>query len=184
MRKTILTIGLLLACATIAGCGGDEGDEGGSATSGSDTATGNSGANAGSSDQETSSGADSEFARQANTICKQASRKILVGISTTEVKDPSGEPDRQASNVKVIETVLVPSLEEEVRKIGALEIPSENEQEVEAFLAATTQITEDAKSQPSAWSESGSPYAAAERRAAEAGIEECPVTSVAVDEGN
>lgn len=119
------------------------------------------------------------FVSQANTICKEASGKMaaqLASISSRESAKPGYDHDK--TQIVLVEEAFIPALEEELRKIRALGIPSDAAKEAKALLQAYERGIAKTKEQVQAVAKSAVPYEGAELAAARLGISECPIAPV------
>jgi hypothetical protein len=148
----ILVVGMMVSGLLTGGCGGGDGGQVDKAS----------------------------FVEEANAICKQASGKLAAKttlISRRESANPNA--DFNETQVTLVEDGLVPSMEEEMRKIHALGIPSDAKREVEAFLAAYEKAIADIKKDPKAATGTTAPYEPVELTGTAFGVSECPISAVA-----
>jgi hypothetical protein len=119
------------------------------------------------------------FAEQANQICKRISGKLLAdlaAIGRREAIKPGYNAEE--TQIGVVTDALVPRLEEELKEIRALGVPTDAKKEAKAFLVAMEKGIDNAKSKPKATLKGYIPYQGAEVIATSIGLIECPITAV------
>jgi hypothetical protein len=185
----ISILGSLILCLLIAGCGGSDGSGGGnssSSSSGSSTSSNeaSSGGSAeGSGESESSSIDKATFVAQADEICEQTSGKLAAEV-TAILQTADAKPNndtfkgRTATQVTMVKTALIPGLEAELEEIRELGIPSEGEQQVQAFLKSIQKVIDKAEANPADFAVSPSPYEGAELAGRRYGLTECPIAVV------
>lgn len=151
-KRLFALLGALAALAIIvAGCGG-----------GSD------------STESTSSLTKAEFVKQGNAICAKGNEEIEEGFEKfgkehgfSKEKEPS-----KAELEEAVETVVIPSVNNEVESIRALGPPDE---EAEAVLDAAEAALEKGEEDPEQFlkEESAGPFAKANKLAREYGLTKC-----------
>jgi hypothetical protein len=133
---------------------------------------------AGCGDDETSTESSStaasitkeEFLTQANEICAAGNKEIDAGAQEAF---SGGKPSKADIEQFATETLL-PSVESQVEEIRALGVPAGDEDQVNAILDAADQAVEETKADPTlAASESGDPFAEANKLANDYGLNEC-----------
>jgi hypothetical protein len=145
-----------MAIAALAtGCGGsdDNSESASQAADSGSTANAESGSSTGSSteaeaaeseDEQSEGGSSSDstaFVREANAICEGAAVAVLTFEPSQRVKEGKGKTFDEAA----IPGALVPGFEAVVAEVGDLEAPSEDEEQVEAFLEALEEDVEEVK---------------------------------------
>jgi hypothetical protein len=115
------------------------------------------------------------YIEQANAICKRASGKLaaeLTSISSREEAKPNYDYTR--TQIVIVNQALVPILENELKELRALGIPSEAKKDVEAFLAASQKGIDKTKANPAVVPAGHAPFLASEVPATKFGLKECP----------
>jgi len=121
------------------------------------------------------------FVEEANKICRQASGELAAktaSISQRRSTNPNADYDE--TQIMLVEDALVPSLEEELKKIRALGVPDDAKREVEAFLNAYQEAIEEIRKDPKAATGTVAPYESVELTGTAFGISECPVAAVSL----
>jgi len=142
--------------ALVAGCGG------GSDSTGTETTT--------------SSLTKSEFLKQGNAICARGNTEIEDGFEEfgKEHNFSKKHEPTQAELEEAAETVLIPSIRQELDDIRALGAPQGEEAEIEAILAAAEKALKKGEEDPGAMIEEGEgPFAEANKLAREFGLVKC-----------
>jgi hypothetical protein len=129
----------------VAGCGG-----------GSDEADGKDAASTGSTDAAAPSKA--EFIRQVDAICTRGKKQVETEFASylkknkiKEIGEKGESPaDAESHEIAVIETIAIPELQEQIEELKALQPPSDDEDEVEAFLDATEEGLSKGEEEPQA----------------------------------
>jgi hypothetical protein len=132
-------------------------------------------AGCGSSDKsgEKSSITKAEFVKKGNAICAQGNKEIETQGQKVFGKDPNKKPSK-AKLEEFANTVLLPSVEDQVNKIRALGAPKGDEAKVKAILDAADQGIQKGKQDPLSLTNEGSdPFADANRLAKAYGLKVC-----------
>lgn len=140
----------LVAFGVVSGCGGDS---------------------ASSSDQELTK---AQFVRKANTICTQKGAQIKVEGGRIIRAGNAHGADVQA---RIMDQIIVPNLQAEIRELDALEGPAADRQRIDGIVAAIQQSVDRLRSAPpidasSSFKETH-PYRPGEELAAEYGLTAC-----------
>jgi hypothetical protein len=145
MRKSIVVL-LFAALALVAGCGDDEGDDGGS---GDDSAT----------------LTKAQYLEQGNEICAKYNKQL-------EDLFPQipGQPG-SASFDSFAEEKIVPVLETQISEVEALPAPEGDEDQVDEIFAAANEGLDNVREDPSAIA--GDAFAEANQLANAYGLTEC-----------
>lgn len=150
---TALIVALLATAVLLAGCGG------------------------GSGDSSTASISKEEFIKKASVVCKKGTARMQHAVLKflrhgREVKRPT-----TAQSVKLVGTVIVPSVQQEIKEIKALGVPSGDEEKVNAIVGALEEGVETAENDPQAVVKGSSDvvFGIASRIASEFGITACGV---------
>lgn len=137
MRSRLLTLTVTMAIVTaiVSGCGGDGGSSntGGSSGSGPDESV------------ASTSRSSTEFATQANAICRREKRRLL-GRLVSYQKQHGSSPSREKLEESEAKAVLYPSMQtqiDEVRKLGVQ--TGEGNDQLEDFVRATEQAIDIAR---------------------------------------
>lgn len=123
----------------------------------------------GGSDAEASADAKAAFVKQANAICAERGAEVRTkGVSI--VKNAGSGPEA-APTRELVDDVVVPAFEKEIRELGALEPPPGDAEQVEAILSATQELIDRLQADPS---ERGIyPYRRVEDLSAAYGLSKC-----------
>lgn len=129
-----------------------------------------------SSDDTTASLTKAEFIAQADAICKKGNGEIESEFESfakeNDIKE--NEEPSKAQGAELVETVLVPNVEnqsEEIRDLGA---PSADEEEITAMLDALDEGVEEAEAEPeTVFTSKTDPFGPANKIAKEYGLEVC-----------
>jgi hypothetical protein len=150
----ILIVGLLIGGLLTVGCGGGGDSE--STDTSIDKAT---------------------FVKRANVICEKTSGRMTAetkALSQKEFETPSNQ-----SIIRIISQVAVPGLESELKEIQALGLPSEEMQQIQAFLRSLQKAIAVARAKPFVFANGESPpYEAAELASRRIGLSACPVATI------
>jgi hypothetical protein len=152
-RGPIALIAALLVAALLAGCGGG-GDE-----------------------SSTGSISKAEFIKKASVVCKKGTERLQHAVFKflrhgRELRRPSN-----SESVRLIGTVIVPSVRQEIKEFKALGVPSGDEEKVDAMVGALEEGAETAENDPQAVVKGSSDvvFGIASRIATEYGIKACGV---------
>ena len=108
------------------------------------------------------------YVKEAETICAQSSGRLAAEVTSGQLESPT----------RIVEVMLIPSLETELEELHALGIPKEAKREVQTFLKAAQNVIDIAKANPGAFVEAVSPYEATELAGRRFGLVACPITPV------
>jgi hypothetical protein len=149
--RGVLTIGALLAVASIVGCGSGE-------------------------DPSTTTGAVSKaaFVKKADAICKQGIERMQRQIFA-ELRTKNGiRKPRPSEYEALVGKIIVPSVRTEIHQLRALEIPDGDEERVDAMIGALEEGLETAEDNPEAVAASSDVvFGIASRLAGEYGLTVC-----------
>ena len=150
MRLIALVAGALAIFLVVAGCGG------------------------GDSDSSTASITKAEFIKQADAACKKSEEEIQNDFAVYIKKHEDLKNPTEADYAELVETILVPNVDQEVEDIRALGAPSGDEDQVEAMLEAREESVKTAEDDPQlVLNESDKVFAKASKLAKEYGLEGC-----------
>lgn len=179
---------ILAVASLIVGCGGGDSTAGssgggesaaarGGGAAGRGEATGEGGGAAGGGEApgegaEAGAGESGRtaFVSQANGICEGTKRKFEAGAKAV-VEKTGGKEDTLA----LVESALVPALEDEVEELRQLEVPQGDEKEVEAIFAAIEKVVAKAKQSPKTIAGEPYPYQEIESLGSRYGLTSCPI---------
>ncbi len=120
-----------------------------------------------------------EFIRQADAICRNTREAIIEG-SVPEIEKVAGTPEMRQVELKLISSLLVPTVEKEVEDIRALGAPAGDEAKIEKILKLTEEAIAEAKTEPLTYTQ-GAGYKQGAEHFGEAyklslkyGMKECP----------
>jgi hypothetical protein len=115
------------------------------------------------------------FIKKVDAVCKNGTERMQRAVlkflkQGRELKRPS-----TAESVKLVGTVIVPSVQQEIKEIKALGVPSGDEEKVEAIVGALEEGVETAEDDPQAVVKGSSDviFGIAGRIAGEYGIAGC-----------
>lgn len=112
--RSVMFFSLTLALAALAaGCGG--------------------GSSSSSASAEDAVAAKERFIEEANKICEQDKSKVPEGF-TAYLKQHEGKEPKEEVFAGMIETVLLPVIEEDLARLKKLEAPPEDKKEIDEFL--------------------------------------------------
>jgi ABC-type Fe3+-hydroxamate transport system substrate-binding protein len=129
-----------------------------------------------SSSSSTASLTKQQFIAQADAICKKGNTEINEGFESfaKENNVPQNQEPSKEQGKEIVETVLVPSLQEQSEGIRALGAPSGDEDEVSAMLDSLDESIEKAEDDPEALFDSKSdPFAKTNELASDYGLKVC-----------
>lgn len=112
------------------------------------------------------------FVKEANEICKETGKKINEGANEAVEQ---GEGSEAEQLIGVITDVAVPLLETEIEELRALGIPTEGEEQVNAYLENLEEIVEGARNDPAKFGRTEDPYEKAQDHGDPYGLTRCPV---------
>jgi hypothetical protein len=121
MKKVSLLIGVLIALSLVVGCGGG-----------------------GSDDQPPTK---AEFIRQADAICKAATKKIQDGFNEAAQRNTPRSKESAAAT-QFVDDVMAPTYQRQINEIRALGAPKGDEKQVDAMLTAMQEGLDSGKEQP------------------------------------
>ena len=152
MKKTGLLTALAVAVAVIvAGCGG------------------------GSSSSTTASITKAEFVKKGNAICTAGNKRVQSEFEAFAKESglKEGEEPSQAQSEELAETILLPSVSQEVEEIKALGLPEEEAEGAEAVIESAEESIEKGEEDPAALVSSGKTFAETNELAHEYGLTVC-----------
>jgi hypothetical protein len=167
---TIIVAGVSAVLSSAAGCGDDD-SSGGNV---SDTA-----AQAVAPDPgNISISSKAQFVKVANGICRSSERRIESGVAAFEKE--TGQTLEQLQNEDGIQrlhrAVFAPALQEEVRELRALEVPSGERSAIDAVMTAIERsIHASGGEAPSSTAEYAKRFSRARKLASSYGLTGCPV---------
>jgi hypothetical protein len=157
--KKVLVVGVLALAILAVGCGGDS-DE---------------------TETEATAITKAAFIRKADRICR-LSREKFVEVGFAKAKKLADKPKaREALEFELIETLFVPTLENEIEELRALGAPPGDEAKIEKILELTEDTLEEAKTEPETfvagedYKEGFEHYGDAYKLARKSGMTECPL---------
>lgn len=183
---------VLVTGALLAGCGGDDdsadsaaGDAnaGGSTNGSAESTQGNGGQggggqqDGGGSGGDAANGAKAEFVEAANGICQESVQEVTSNAFPI-LRKAAGKSlkAREAAEVRLASSILIPALQSEVDRIRELDVPEGDEEQVEAILDAIQEIVDKGEANPASLAQGNEPepYADAAKLAEGYGIGSCP----------
>jgi hypothetical protein len=138
-----------------------------------------SSSNGSSSDEvtvQTGSLSKAEFVKKADAICKAARTEFLAKYTSffkAHEAEFGNAQDQKALLGELVETLLVPNIEGQVKQIGELGAPKAYAPEVASFLDALQKRLEEASDDPAVVTATATPFKKAEVVAAKAGMQGC-----------
>ncbi len=146
-------LAVLAFAAFAAGCGGSDGG-----------------------DDSTASITRSEFLARGNAICKKGNQEIDADFEAfakeNNLKQNQNLTDAQATEAS--NTILIPNVQDQVDKIGALGAPEGQEAEVDAILASAQKGIDELTADPTLIVQDGAdPFAEANKLSKEYGLVAC-----------
>jgi hypothetical protein len=138
-----------------------------------------SSSNGSSSDEvtvQTGSLSKAEFAKKADAICKAARTEFLAKYTSffkAHESEFGNAKEQKALLGELVETLLVPNIEGEVKQIGELGAPKAYAPEVASFLDALQKRLGEARDEPTVLTATATPFEKAERAAAKAEMQGC-----------
>jgi hypothetical protein len=165
------TLSVALAALTIfAGCGGGtDSSETTSAQTSSSRGANNQGAKQGSTSLNAS------FVNKASAICvaakERASQEFEEYIASNVI--PSSGPGMTDKAKDVVDSVLAPVYELQIKRIEEIEVPQDDRIEVNAILDAMREGVERAKQQPLQFIRHGTAFSQSSKLATEYGLSAC-----------
>ena len=159
IRLPLLLIVALATALIAAGCGDDDEETTTTTATTEATATGETGA----------TGPQSEFAQQADEICREGDQEIDAQADETfggQQQEPS-----QAEQQKFVEDVVIPNVEQQIEDVAALEPPEGEEDTFNEFVDQARSDLEEVKSDPSLVQ--GNPFSETNELAQELGLRAC-----------
>jgi hypothetical protein len=128
-------------------------------------------AGCGSSSQSPEPLAKPVFTRKAEAICQATVGEVLAKVSRSLKVQSAGV---EAREVTAASTVLAPALRSEVERIQALGAPIGEEDDVNAFLDATSSVVKRAETEPKAAIQDPQLYSKAQGVAQRLDLDYCP----------
>jgi len=165
---------VLFGLAFAVGCGGGDSDDGGSnaAATSTEGANGDSGSEDGGDTVSTTPGtgfSKQEYLDQANSLCAQRSAELKVKGRKT-FKKVFSKPEKVAAEA-MAQQVVIPTMEAELRDLKTLNVPTGDDDQINAIYAAIEEIYERLK-KDATWGDFY-PYTKAEKMAAAYGLTAC-----------
>jgi hypothetical protein len=164
IRLPLLLIVALAASLITAGCGGDD-EETTTTTTTEATATGETGA----------TGPQSEFAQQADEICREGDQEISQQEGEFFGDLPQGQEPPPQEIERFATDVLVPSIQGQIDEISELTPPEGEEDLAEQFVDQAREDLQEVEDDPSLLTQRGgtNPFAETQELASELGLETC-----------
>ena len=154
MKKALWLLILALATGLIAaGCGDDDDDGGNGGGDGGEALT------------------KQEFITQADRICSEGNAEIE-GDAEDAFGD-SDQPPSQAEQEQFATDSVIPNVQNQVDRIGELEPPEGDEDQIQAILDAANEGLDAGRDDPSAFAGQGDPLAEATQLAKQYGMKVC-----------
>lgn len=186
IRAAVL-IASVLAIAIPIGCGGgdDNGDGNAAATDGgSSSATSEpneSGGQANLDEVEINEAEEGDatashdaFIRSVNKMCQQIGSKLGSEAAILIAKS-SRKRSELISEIAAVEKIVIRRLEEELKKLRAFSVPSENAEGLKAVVVGYEQAIDEARNSPAGFVKAEDPYAKITAPAEKLGLDECPL---------
>jgi hypothetical protein len=121
------------------------------------------------------------FVRKADAICKAAVQKIVVHSVPIVKRGPEPGESRYQMELKIVNSLLIPTLEDEIGKLQALGSPRGEEAKFTGFLRGMNEALEEARKKPQTYITAGGHYvygrihyATATKFAKSLGLTQCP----------
>lgn len=146
IKRTSLFIAALFSLALLfAGCGGDDD---GSAADGNEVTV------------ETGSLTKAQFIKEADAICQKSEESMekLVGDYVKAVTENPSQASPSAQAATLVNTVMAPAYEKLIDRLGALGAPSDDEEEITAFLTSLQESLDKGREQPLKFVRSREPF--------------------------
>ena len=190
-QAVALILGLLVAGVLVVGCGGDDDNDASAGSPGVESTSTSAGSEAeadagegGADDVEANAGDEggatitkAAFIKQGNAICAASQERIAdQGTKFFDRAEKTGK--NEGLEFEIIESVLAPEFQTLVDHLEALGVPSGDEEEVEAMIAAFQQRADLASEDPQGFfkaeGQTGGPLTVkAETLAKEYGLKAC-----------
>jgi hypothetical protein len=151
-RLTVLLAGIVAIAVVVAGCGGSD------------------------DSSDTTALTKQQFIAQADAICKQGNKEIEEGLESFAKENdiPQNQEPSKAQGKEIVETVFVPSIDNQAEEIRALGAPSGDEDEISALLDSLDESIEEAEEDPEAlFGSKSDPFAKPNELAKDYGLEVC-----------
>jgi hypothetical protein len=158
-RLLALLVAAIATALIAAGCGDDDEDTTTATTT--EAATGETGA----------TGPQSEFAQQADEICREGDQEIDARARET-FGDQQQEPS-QAEQQRFAEEIVIPNVEQQIEDVLALTPPEGEEELFDEFADQARSDLEKVQSDPSLITEGSDPFAETNELARELGLQVC-----------
>lgn len=157
----------LAACGLPLGCGG-EGDGAGAGSGDGAPVDGPTDAG-GSAGGEGQTATKADFIAASNEVCAKSKRRMTaeIGLRVRAGAEEKAEPEA------LVEEVIGPGFEKQIRDIRALGPPPEGSREVDRMLRALQATLDEARAKPAAIAYGERSFAKSERLAKAYGIPEC-----------
>jgi hypothetical protein len=121
------------------------------------------------------------FVRKADKICKAATQKIVNAAVPIVKRGPKPGESKYQLELKIVNTLLIPTLENEIRHLQNLGSPRGEEAKFAGFLRGMNDALEEARNEPQTYISTGGHYvkgrvhyATATKFARSMGLTECP----------
>ena len=151
-RNLILSMVAALAIgAVVAGCGGDDGNDDESSSTGTEAAA----------------LTHEEFVAEANQICKSGNAEI--DAAGQELQGGPNSPEFES----FVTDTLVPNVQGQIDDIRALGIPEEDADQMNAILDEAEQITDEIAADPTVLTSGKDPFASINQQLSEIGLTAC-----------
>jgi dienelactone hydrolase len=156
-----ILIALVSLVFLIAGCGGDSSVEEPNEVENAGAQTPN----------DTNQVNKAKFVDAANAICVQSRRQMQERI--TALAERPNDKGTVALAPQLVDEIVAPGLEAEIRKIQTLPVPPDDTKQVQAILAVIQKTVDEAKANPTQLTAKARPFAEAERVANRYGLTAC-----------
>ncbi len=155
----------------VAGCGGDDDESEDAQPVAEDV--GASGASGASGETGAAGLLPAEFVREADAVCTDGDA-VIDDAAKKLFGNPNKEPSK-ADQVAFVEDTVLPGIQTQLDRLGALDSPETGVEEYETFLSNAQEVLDELKDDPGAIvnDQNADPFAAVEKQAAELGLKEC-----------
>jgi hypothetical protein len=181
IRSGCLLICALALCLPTVGCAGG-GNGSGGASSATTAATNPSPGESQSKAPTTGAGAAApgrsaagSFVEQANRICKEIGGKFVSELRAALAGKPGSEEFDEAGAADFVEAAGAPALEDELSRLGALEVPPAQRAGFSAVLALIERTQDEMEASAKDFLKSPKALAEAEAVAKRHGLSNCPL---------
>lgn len=128
---------------------------------------------AGCGDDSSASLTKAQFKKQANAECERITNRAANELQDYAEKEVEGLNLTKDDQLALIDTVIVPSLRDQIEALESLEPPAADKENIDALIGELDAIATEAEEDPFAVAKVDSPFEASEKRAKEYGLRWC-----------